>query len=301
MLPSVPAIRPWSEGLYLHCGSARLDSEEAGEKIRDELVKEMFYFGLKTHADVAGEIDRLSANVKGTIIFSTLNAHQCEVRQCINRFGLDGTRYLVHLYHTDKACKNAADDVMRAMAEGTWNKSGCFAVMVLDAVVSARSLTIKNVKDLAKKWSSRGSQPTVSPRDVVRSMAALSPKLCLEGIPEWVALRGNLDLLISRCSNSYHGFYKAAKSLGIRVNKRSGRRLSKPELRKCIAAHLGAYKDMATLPKKRSWYELEAGVIAGGGKTRLSDGGRRRRLDKGEMIAWLEQPAELRKRPSAKS
>ena len=58
---------------------------------------------------------------------------------------------------------------------------------------------------------------------------------------------------------------------------------------------------MATLPKKRSWDDLEAGVIAGGGKTRLSDGGRRRRLDKGEMIAWLEQPAELRKRPSAKS
>ena len=78
-----------------------------------------------------------------------------------------------------KACKKSVDDVMRAMADATWDKVGCFAVMVLDAVRLAKNLTVRDVKDGAL----RGSQPTASPWGVVRSMRALSPKLCLEGIP----------------------------------------------------------------------------------------------------------------------
>ena len=42
--------------------------KKQAKKFRDALVKDMFYFGLKTHTDVAAEIDRLSANVSGTII-----------------------------------------------------------------------------------------------------------------------------------------------------------------------------------------------------------------------------------------
>ena len=44
--------------------------KKQAKTFRDELVKEMYYFGLKTQEDVAKQIDRLSANVTGTIIFS---------------------------------------------------------------------------------------------------------------------------------------------------------------------------------------------------------------------------------------
>ena len=248
----------------------------------------MFYFGLKTHSDVAAEIDRLSANVSGTIIYSTFFAHQCEVRQCINRFGLAGTAFLVHLYYTVQACREAADDAMRAMRDGSWRKSGCFACMVLDEVRLAKQLTVQDVKDLAKKRCSRGSQPTASPRDVVRSMSALSPKLCLEGIPEWLALQANLDLLISKCLSSYHGLYNVAKSLDITVNTPAGGRRSKAALQQSIGSRLRGCKDVPSLPTKRSWAELEAQVIAAGGETRSYVARKRRRMKKHELIGWLK-------------
>jgi hypothetical protein len=120
--------------------------DNQAKKFRDKLVKELFYFGLETAEDVAKEIGRLSASITGTIIFSTFFAHQCETRQCINRYGLAGVAFLTHLYRTVKACRTAADDVMRAMKDGTWKKKGCFAVMVLEAVAHAHNLTTQNVK-----------------------------------------------------------------------------------------------------------------------------------------------------------
>ena len=151
--------------------------------------------------------------------------------------------------------------------------------MVLEAVRLPTNLTVQNVKDSAL----RGSQPTASPWGVVRSMSALSPKLCLEGIPEWVALRGNLDLLISKCLGSYHGLCQAAKKFGITVNSSSGRRKTKTYLWKSIAMRLRVCKNMPTLPKKRKWAELEADVIAAGGIGRSYVAGKRHRM------TWLKK------------
>ena len=244
-------------------------------------MKDMYYYGLETEADVAEAIDQLSALVSGTILFSSFFAHLCEVRQCINRFGLGGTAFLVHLYHTVKACKISADNVMRAMKAGTWDKAGCFAVMVLDAVRLAKNLTLQNVKDSAL----RGAQPWI----VVRRMSVLSPKLCLEGIPELVALRNNLDLLISKCKGSYSHLCKAAKRLSLTVHSPTGRRFTNTELRKAIGARLRASKVAPILTKKRKWVELKEAVVAAGGNVRYNVAGKRHTMTKEEMSAWLKK------------
>ena len=185
--------------------------KKQAKKFRDVLVEDMYYFEMQTHEDVAKEIDWLSSRVSGTITFATFFAHLCEVRQCINRFGLRGTAFLVHLYHSVKACKTSAHRVIKAMKDGTWTKVGCFAVMVLDEIRQAKKLTIQNV------LKSRFRGTSEKPWNVVRSMRDLSPKLCLEGIPEWVAMRNNLDLLICKCMNSYNNLCNAAKNLSIDV------------------------------------------------------------------------------------
>ena len=41
------------------------------KKFRDKMIKDMYYYGLKSHEDVAKEIEKLSANTSGTIIYST--------------------------------------------------------------------------------------------------------------------------------------------------------------------------------------------------------------------------------------
>jgi hypothetical protein len=255
--------------------------KKQAKKFRDNLVKDMFYFGLKTHEDLARLIDILEKRVEGTIIFSTIFAHLCEVRQCINRFGLTGTASLVRLYHTVKACKKAADDAMCAMADGTWRKTGCFAVMVLEEIRLAKNMTWQSLNP------PEGSQPTCT--DVVIEMSALSPKLCLEGIPEWLALRVNLDLLSSKCLASYGGLVKAAKRLDVKVKTSAGRRLSKKGLQKSIDARLQACAKMPTLPKKRKFLELEAAVLAAGGNTRPSIAGKRHRMHIDEMLDWLKE------------
>ena len=52
------------------------------------MIKDMYYYGLKSHEDVAKEIEKLSANTSGTIILETASApttqrfrlsHLCEV------------------------------------------------------------------------------------------------------------------------------------------------------------------------------------------------------------------------------
>ena len=255
--------------------------KKQAKKFRDKVVKNMYFYGLKSPADVAKEIDKLSANVSGTFIFSTFFAHLCEVRQCINRFGVGGTAYLVHLYHTAPVCKQSADDVMVAMKNGTWRKTGCFAVMVLDAVRLAGNLSLEKVKQSAL----RGAHPWV----VVRRMSVLSPKLCVEGIPEWVALRNNLDLLISKCSGSYSDLCKAAKRLSLRVNTATGRRYTKTELRKAIDASLQASQTHPILTKKRKWAELKDAVHAAGGNVRYRIAGKRLTMTKEEMSVWLSK------------
>ena len=95
------------------------------------------------------------------------------------------------LYHTVTACKTEAETVMRSTKNGTWNKGGCNAVMVLDAVRLTKNLTLRNVKENA----TRGAQPW----DVLCRMSALSLQLCLVGMPESLALRNDLDFLIAKC------------------------------------------------------------------------------------------------------
>ena len=249
------------------------------KKFRDKMIKDMYYYGLKSHEDVAKEIEKLSSNTSGTIIYSTFFAHLCEVRQCINRFTLGGVAYLVTLYHTVTACKTAADTVMRSMKNGTWKKGGCYAVMVLDAVREAKNLTLQNVKEKATR--------VVQPWVVIRRMSALSPKLCLEGIPEWLALRSDLDLLIAKCMDSYSHLFKAARRLSINPHA-FGRRLTKAQLQRAINAHLRAKKGDPFLTKKRKREDLVEEMVAAGGNPRpYNAAGKQMWMTKAQISEWL--------------
>eukprot|EP00959_Pyramimonas_sp_CCMP1952_P201887 4221548-Pyramimonas_sp.AAC.1 len=118
------------------------------------------------------------------------------------------------------------------MLDKTTGSADCFLVQMLARVVSLTD------------YDARCAAPRVSPVDCLAACARanLSPKLVIEGIPEWVALRSQLAKInaLSRATPTNvamgrRGLGQALKSCGVKRHSR-GKRLRvadmKRELRK---------------------------------------------------------------------
>ena len=111
--------------------------------------------------------------------------------------------------------------------------------------------------------------------------------MCLEGIPEWLALRNDLDLLIAKCMDSYSHLFKAAQRLSINPHA-LGRRLTKTQLQRAINARLRAKKSDPILTKKRKRKDLVEEMVAAGGNPRpYSAAGKQYTMTKEQISDWL--------------
>ena len=77
---------------------------------RMQQLKDMYYFGVQSHQDMAKCIRHFMTICTGTVTFATVFVHFCEARQCINKYTLGGVAFLIDLYKTRRDCKTAADE-----------------------------------------------------------------------------------------------------------------------------------------------------------------------------------------------
>ena len=173
------------------------------------------------------------------------------------------------------------------MKAGTWMACyACYAVMVLE--------TIRNASDLSLAQVKAQGFDNVTARQVLLGMArlGLSPKCAVENIPEWNRMKQNFVIIAERCQRSansvpsYSVLYRTARLLNVRTHDKSGNRLSKGQLKRCVDrgfntnAEIEALDDLASPRCKRSYRHMEKELAERGVQTRVYVQGKQKRLKK---------------------
>ena len=114
------------------------------------------------------------------------------------------------------------------------------------------------------------------------------PKVALEGIPEWMALREQLQEVCALLGTRHRLVSESARRLGIPLHHADGSRKTKEEL----STALGEAGGM----RKRPYSELQAQVQRAGCGTRTVEGGKRRKLTRAELQAVLDRQVTQKNR-----
>ena len=260
------------------------------KKFRMQQLEDLYYFGVRSHKDMAKSIRKLMTICTGTVTFTTVFVHFCEVRQCINKYTLGGVAFLIELYKTRRDCKAAADECRANMTCGQWKQCyACAAVMVLDQIKNAAGMSVVDVTQKGLRSSTC--------MQVLDAMAKkmLSPKCVLEGIPEWEALRSNLCTITERCQQQgrstapFGDLEKAAKTLNVHTHTAAGDRKNAKKLKKEINFRLKEVaKCPSAKPRTRPYSVVEAEMKARQLNPTPYVDGKRRRLSVAEMEVLLE-------------
>ena len=107
----------------------------------------------------------------------------------------------------------------------------------------------------------------------------LCPKVVLEGIPEWVGLKNELQRIGGALGIRQRLTAVTARSLGISSHHRDGKRKAKEALRAEVLKAGGV--------RKRKFGELKDMVKRAGGRLRLSENGKQRKLNARELQEQL--------------
>ena len=110
----------------------------------------------------------------------------------------------------------------------------------------------------------------------------LCPKVCLEGIPEWINLKEEVQMIAAGLGFRHRIVSEAAKKLGISTHSADGVRKNKNEL----AAEVRRVK----VPK-RKYTQLKDEVKRLGGSLRIYEDGKQRRLKQPELQAEYDRLA----------
>ena len=290
----------------LHLAMATGQSRGRLESVGDEVGNRVFaLFHLPTHASFTDMMRQLQERVRGlgcsvvhvrapdTITWQTVLVHLCEVRQCVQKFGVQQLRELIVWVGeaTEEQVRNIRAFHGEIMESGYAGGSRCHAAWMTEKAAKAVGYVLKKTTGLET------SHDKATMHALLLDMAThrLSPKITTLAIPEWLSMESAAAGVLEACQRtvggggaaSFDDLRATAAALGHVVPRRTTRaeletlvkegaverprKLTLEELRKLVRAAGGdpqpgklknwkSYECRAFLLRRKSAAELHASL-----------------------------------------
>ena len=253
--------------------------------MRVETVKDMACSGIKTASRMKGFVRKCQQRVCGTVNAATAFVTLCEFRQAINKYSLGGVHTLIAAYAASASMRLA---VMEKRSE-LFDSGGA---------AHCHTVALFNVIAVMSGYSKSAAAKTTCPATALQVMLSmvqhnLSPKVVLEGIPEWQSLSQSFPVLVSMAMGkaaTSRLLEQSVRKLGHTSFKKPGVRKSKRQLLNLLAK--GVKDDGSLVMRTQNSYKnLTKRMRDKGGNVNpyVSANGRRvrRRLNVDDMKQWL--------------
>jgi hypothetical protein len=221
---------------------------------------------------------------RGTVTYATATVHRCESRQAVNKYGAGPCLRLANealLEHVQAGLQKT-----RRHLFATGGTDECFLLQMLQSVITLTGFDVT------------ASTETAEPTDCLAALARanLSPKLVLEGIPEWVALRDQLAKVNALTHTTPREVKLGRRALGTALKacgskqwhhgKRRPVKLLRRDMRKIFKR--GKENTKAWSTQRKGVLEKEM-RIRGGNPFPSKGGGVRTHLSTVDMRRWLTE------------
>ena len=251
-------------------------------RCRIQLLGDMRYFAVGSAEAMSNLVDELSVlQPQATVTPATVFAHLCEVRQAVNKFGLRTVEACAAEVVRRPSLRTLVDSKRLELAH-TAGAGLCHCVQ-LCAIVAPLVIERLGKTGRAGKASFLLSQMAKS---------GLSPKVTLEGIPEWSALSHVFQQLLHNCwgeAGSYDSLVAQCINRNI-ATRCKGERLTKEQM----VRKLHQSSAPASLCRKRKYKEvtrldLAAEMRNKGGNPVPYVKGKRTKMSVKQIQRWLRQ------------